>query len=363
MPKSRSNAWGWVVSDQLADRLAQASRHIDAGFDAQAVERGSAALEHRLARRRQLVLGTFAATALAAASVIVIAWRGHEPPPLTAAETLATKDGSIASVRGPHTELTVARDSEHEVALELASGRGHFEVTHNPRRRYRVQAGPVQVEVLGTAFDVERTGERVQVQVERGLVRVSWSAGSTTLSAGQSGTFPPPPAAEPEPTPEPEAPAALPPRAAAREQWRSLARAGKHQEAFGSLGKQPVEDLPGLLLAADAARLSGHPREAARHLEHLVQRYPKDASAPLAAFTLGRLNLYELAQPAAAARSFARAYALDPSGPMAEDALAREAEAYHQAADAQRSKKAAQRYLDRYPGGSRRAELEGYTRP
>jgi transmembrane sensor len=73
--------------------------------------------------------------------------------------------------------------------------------------------------------------------------------------------------------------------------------------------------------------------------------------------------LYELKQPALAARSFARAYTLDPNGPMAEDALAREAEAYHQAGDAQRSKRAAERYLERFPSGARHAELAGYAKP
>jgi transmembrane sensor len=197
-------------------------------------------------------------------------------------------------------------------------------------------------------------------------VRVAWQAGSSTLRAGESGTFPPLPAAdvrEPELTVEPS-PAASP-RVAQRDQWRSLARAGKHQEAFGSLGKQAqvIDDLPGLLLAADAARLSGHPGEAARYLEHLVQRYPQSPHAPLAAFTLGRLSLYELKQPALAARSFGRAYTLDPDGPMAEDALAREAEAYHQAGDAQRSKRAAERYLERFPNGERRSELARYAQP
>jgi hypothetical protein len=46
---------------------------------------------------------------------------------------------------------------------------------------------------------------------------------------------------------------------------------------------------------------------------------------------------------------------------MAEDALAREAEAYHQAGDAERSKSAAKRYLERFPNGARSKELSGYV--
>jgi transmembrane sensor len=325
--------------------LARAGQHIDAGFEQRNVERGLSALESRLTRRRRVVQGSFVTTTLLAACVLLIQWRAHENPPLTAAR-VNTRDGSVATLRGPQTLLTVTHDGADEVALELARGSAHFEVTPNPKRRYRVQAGPASVEVLGTAFDVTRTGEQARVVVDHGVVRVAWNGGAEILRAGESGTFPPPLAAA---VPVPS--------------WRSLAQAGKHEEAFGSLGKQTVEDLPGLLLAADAARLSGHPRDAARHLEHLVQHYPQSPHAPLAAFTLGRLSLYELKQTAAAARSFGRAYALDPKGPMAEDALAREAEAYHQAGDAQRSKRAAERYLERFPNGERRSELLGYTQP
>jgi transmembrane sensor len=352
--------------------LAQASRHIDAGFDDRDVDRGLASLEQRIESRRRVKNGAIALTAVTAVALLAIQWRAREhvqlaaAVPQRAAGTLTTQDGSVATPRDSATLLAVKRDAADEVALELARGQGHFEVTPNPKRRYRVHAGPVDVEVLGTAFDVEHRGATASVRVDHGVVRVVWGGGSTTLRTGESGIFPPPSG---DALPPADVAAAEPdaretgPAKSAREPWRALARAGKHKEAFGSLGKQPVEDLAGLLLAADAARLSGHPREAARYLEHLVQRYPESPSAPLAAFTLGRLALYELKQPKVAAGSFARAYTLDPKGPMAEDALAREAEAYHQAGDAQRSKSAAERYLERFPRGARRKELARYAEP
>jgi transmembrane sensor len=144
--------------------------------------------------------------------------------------------------------------------------------------------------------------------------------------------------------------------------WRELARAGKHHEAFDSLGAAEVEDLDGLLLAADAARLSGHTRAAVDHLTRLVERYPHDARAQLAAFTLGRLALYELSQPRLAARHFARAHALAPAGELAADALAREAEAHYRAGDRAEARSAAERYLARYPSGPRRKQLSSYLR-
>jgi transmembrane sensor len=369
------------VPDKLAERLAEASRHIDADFDADDVRHGLAGLTRRIAQRRRLKQGAAAALALGALAVGSISWlRMHEP---LAGASLKTHDGSVATKLDAETALVVERDLPHEVALELERGRGRFEVTPDRKRRYRVRAGQVEVEVLGTAFEVERLAASTRVRVEHGVVRVAWRGGTSTLRAGEQGLFPPRSQSDPQThaassaastaVPEALAPEANGPTpqlaldevreqpALARQRWRALARAGKHREAFGSLGRKPVEDLPGLLLAADAARLSGHPREAARYLERLVQRYPESAPARLAAFTLGRLALYELKQPSLAARSFARAYALDPSGPLAEDALAREAEAYHRAGDAERAQNAAQRYLQRFPNGARGSEMASHV--
>jgi transmembrane sensor len=363
------------MSEKLADRLAHASRHIDAGFDPNDVERGLASLEKRIVVRRRAKQGAIAAAAVTAAVLLSIQWRARETQPLAAApsnvrtpaasvqQPLTTRDGSVATPLDAQAHLQLLSDAPNDVSFELLSGQAHFEVTRNSKRRYRVAAGPVEVEVLGTAFEVERRPGSARVHVEHGVVRVRFGRDSATLRAGESGVFPPESASQATREVATAEPEAQPTKPLQREQWRALARAGKHKEAFGSLGKQPVEDLAGLLLAADAARLSGHPREAARYLEHLVQRYPESPSAPLAAFTLGRLSLYELKQPALAAGSFARAYTLDPKGPMAEDALAREAEAYHQAGDAERSKSAAERYLERFRHGARRKEMARYAAP
>ncbi|HEX5656256.1 MAG TPA: FecR domain-containing protein [Polyangiales bacterium] len=357
--------------------------HIDVSYDA---ERGYVGLQRRIKRRR-------VTRAVGVAAVLAL---GFVMWPRASVE-LRTDDGSVATRLSPETELAVASDRSDAVELELKRGRGHFEVTKNPQRRYRVRSGAVTVEVLGTAFDVTKLdGDASEVQVNHGLVRVRWPDGETLLHAGEHGVYPPklepkqpepvvaepvaaepePPAVEPtphpavEPTPDPAVDGhahrharkhrELAPR---DDGWRALARAGKHREAFGALAEQPVEDLEGLLLAADAARLSGHPREAAEHLDQLVRKYPDSAPARLAAFTLGRLQLNELADPQRAARSFARAYALDPKGPLAEDALAREAEAYRRAGDRARAAEVAARYLALFPHGSRRPEMSTFLAP
>ena len=395
---------------ELSRRVLHARQHVDVRLDEQTIAEGVARLERRiLVRRRRLR----AASALAvAAGALALAWFGWSRQ--TGGDVLATRDGSTALSLVAETALSLERESESEVVVALARGAGHFEVARNPARRYRVRAGRVLVQVLGTAFDVRRGEGRVFVRVQRGAVEVTWPEGKTILRAGAERWFSEevepsasgrtalePQALKIEQATEPvddmavDSPASsdadvaaraggvsasddtraaplakarpsrrarLAPRAPAVEhgRWRELARAGRHREAFQSLGALPIEDCDGLLLAADAARLSGHPREAALHLTSLIERYPNDVRARLAAFTLGRLALHELDQPLLAARSFARAYALDPDGELAADALAREAEAYHRAGDGEGARAAAKRYLSRYPDGARRKELSSY---
>ncbi len=368
------------MADERSRALSAAAEHIDPEFGAQRIEHGVTSLERRLERRRRVRRGLTATTA--SALLVLGTWLARDrlqdqrTRPLADMSRLETRDGSEARGIGADSALALERDAPEEVAVQLVRGKGHFEVKPNKQRRYRVRAGEIEVEVLGTAFLVERLAHaqkadaRARVTVEHGVVRVRWRTGSVTLRAGEQGVFPPLPAA----APSAPAPAVSEPEPGARasatdeapdpnergERWRSLARAGKHGEAFSSLGKRSVDDLSGLLLAADAARLSGHPREAVGHLERVIARYPRSASAHVSAFTLGRLALYDLREPKLAAQSFARAYELDRDGPLAEDALAREAEAYHRAGDEERAKRAAERYLARYPKGARRAELTRY---
>ncbi len=114
------------------------------------------------------------------------------------------------------------------------------------------------------------------------------------------------------------------------------------------------------MLAADVFRLSGHPADAVTPLQRVIDRHADDPRAPLAAFTLGRVLLDDLGRPAAAARAFARAGALDPDGALTEDALAREVEAWAKAGQAQRARTRAELYLERHPNGHRARAVRQY---
>jgi transmembrane sensor len=150
--------------------------------------------------------------------------------------------------------------------------------------------------------------------------------------------------------PVPARPPASPTAAQTREGWRELARDGEYDRAYAVIAA--VRDEPEeLLLAADVKRLSHHPAEAIEPLRAVVRDHASDPRAPLAAFTLGRVLLEELGRPAEAADAFADAVRLAPSGPMAEDALAREVEAQSRAGEPAAAKRLAQQYVAQFPTG------------
>jgi transmembrane sensor len=105
------------------------------------------------------------------------------------------------------------------------------------------------------------------------------------------------------------------------------------------------------------ARLSRHPSEATRYLSRVSDGFPRDQRAPAAAFTLGRVLLEDLGQPGRAADAFRRAQQLAPKGPLASDALAREADAAQRAGQAERAKQLAARYIELYPNGPQAQRL------
>jgi transmembrane sensor len=268
------------------------------------------------------------------------------------------RDGSRILIETPDTQITKQRESSTEVVFELRSGAAGFDIAHRPERRFRVQAGPVEVEVIGTRFRVERRGEHTLVAVERGRVRVSWPGESKELSAGEHGVYPPPEAVASATTP-PAASASgesAPSAAAASAAVEPVPTGAQQTGTARALAGEPPPRAPSaeeLFTTADRARAAGHPEEAVRALRELSQRFPHDGHAPLAAFTLGRVLLENLGQPADAARAFAKARALaGGSSALAEDALAREADAWRAAGRFTEAAERAKLYRTLYPQGT-----------
>lgn len=284
------------------------------------------------------------------------------------AETvLRFDDGSVVTPLSKDSRVERLASTDPRVGVRIKSGPVHFAVTPNPARIFYVDAGPVVIEVLGTAFTVSPVASGTRVLVEHGRVRVRWSTGNVILVNGESGTFPPPETlAEPSelvPTPVPivSAKVVRPRLAANRVAWKSLAQSGRYEEAFVELdrsvrhfgGASAIDGAEALLLAADTARLSGHPSQAVPHLRELVRRYPHDPRASLGAFTLGVVLLDELGRPRDAGPAFALCRKLAPRGDLVEDAWAREVESLFRSGDGGNARRMAEQYLKLYPSGRR----------
>jgi transmembrane sensor len=347
-----------------ADSASVAARHVAPVWGPERSELNLARVLVRRARRRALGrLGGGAILLLALASFVGFFLRKPAALPTAVAPLAALPvgkspkttfaDGSVARVSDDG-ELVVKVATALHIESVLASGAADFEVTKHPERDFVIVAGPVRVRVVGTRFRVERSGERTRVSVSEGKVEVQEGDARSYLEAGESRFFPSQPAPVKD---EPRAVGSI----GARARFLELARGGEFKAAYqimsqspAAVGSRPEE----LLLAADAARLSNHPEQALGYLRRVTSEHAGDSRAPLAAFTLGRVLLSQLSRPAEAAEAFALARRLRPSGSLAEDALAREAEARAAAGSAAQARALAQQYVARYPQGKHLSTLQ-----
>ena len=320
-----------------------------------------AAIARRATRRRAVVRTAVAVAStgmIAVGGVALVRWQSAVPAPAPSVPSASTVPNSPAA-GGADETVAVTRLSSDTVlaplpdrdgrAFALRAGGARFSVRHDPDRPFIVAAGDVTIEDLGTTFTVRYlTADRLKIAVEDGHVRVRARGTDTEVPAGASLEVPVSPAAE-DPRPEPR------PTTVAEASWRPLAERGQYEEARRALRKAGPsavrDDTADLLLAADAARLSGHPEEAVPYLERVLRGHARDPRAGLAAFTLGRVLLDELGRPREAVEAFARVRS--SGGPLAEDALAREVEALSRAGDVTRSREQALLYRRLYPNGRR----------
>jgi len=341
---------------------------------------------HARRGRRARVVRVAAVVSVAVVLGLVLGFFGHarlEPQSLATRDAHQVRfgDGSIVRLLDENSVLDVGAASPSAVDVSLRSGSAEFEITPNPKRQFIVHAGLAEISVLGTHFLVTREGSRVRVAVTRGRVAVKHADGARQLTAGESSWFPPAepltedvgiaPAAAASPSGAADAadaavsPAQPTPNASvdgvsSRRRFLDHARRAEYTEAYSVLERSPdvVGNAPeDLMLAADAARFSNHPAQATRFLERVTREHPQSSVAPLAAFTLGRIYLSQVGQPAKAADAFALSIKLAPSGSLAEAALAREVEAAKVAGQPARARGLAEQYQRRYPNGRRLASV------
>ncbi|MGH7436063.1 MAG: FecR domain-containing protein [Polyangiaceae bacterium] len=139
-------------------------------------------------RRAAMVVGL-----VAAAAAIGLVVRAVRPPADSHRARLETAEGSSqftvgesSLVVGPRSLVLVSGDDDHGVDVVL--DRGQVTCIVAPRRGrppFVVEAGDVQVRVVGTKFAVYREGSGASVDVEHGVVEVVARGAVATVSDGQ----------------------------------------------------------------------------------------------------------------------------------------------------------------------------------
>ena len=146
---------------------------------AEALDR-SAQVRARPSRRpvARILVGGLSLAACAVASVLL--WPELQlsmvrPAPF---ETAAGQHRTVALADGTQVTLNGASRVEvqlggHRRRVRLVRGEAFFDVAHDAARPFIVSAPEGSVRVLGTAFDLERGGDRLELSVHRGRVRLA----------------------------------------------------------------------------------------------------------------------------------------------------------------------------------------------
>lgn len=87
---------------------------------------------------------------------------------------LPLADGSVATINTASRIAVAMQSEQRHVALE--DGEAWFQVAHDARRPFVVDAGDVRVRAIGTAFSVRRHADGVDVLVTEGVVE-TWRVG------------------------------------------------------------------------------------------------------------------------------------------------------------------------------------------
>lgn len=177
----------WSKLQQLREFRPEAVRHPDRDL-----------LKRPPPPRRRVPFPSFAAAAMAAAlvglAVLSPAIResvGMRPTQrcLTHAngyERVTLEDGSMLELNA-HSDASI-RFTRSERRVELVQGEAHFTVAKDPARPFVVQAGAVSVTAVGTAFNVKRTAEKIEVLVTEGRVAVGPGPGGAPIAAASRPT-------------------------------------------------------------------------------------------------------------------------------------------------------------------------------
>jgi hypothetical protein len=206
MTKAREQLPVEPLSNQGWNRVEQ---RVFAELDASPAEREP---DSKPGSSRRTVWGrrlapVLAASLVAAVVALVVTKRSADPVTETAATSRIVTTGDVTRATIGDATIEVSAQTELQVVGTEAAGQTvvleRGEATFSlPKREgrppFRVQAGDVRVEVVGTRFIVVRDAERVSVRVTRGTVRVISRGEVSMLREGDHWNSVEPPSAQPQ---------------------------------------------------------------------------------------------------------------------------------------------------------------------
>lgn len=301
----------------------------------------------------------------------------------------------------PAGSIEVAENGGARLHLVLREGLSRFAVARGGGRAWSIDCGVALVEVTGTEFVLERSDRGLEIAVIEGTVRVSSDRLSPAVrylranerldvraqmdhAAGEDAKDAEVGSAGPVIADAPaERAAGAPPDLGAGAAFKPGAGSVREDPApalspAGRLGtndrsgpagpaaraEDTRDEIDTLLTEADRARREHTPAQAIAPLERVLAIAPRgDPRAPVAAFTLGRTLLEELADPDRAAGAFERSLELGLAGALEETAMVRAAESHARAGRPADARRWAERYLVRFPDGRSREAVRAWVTP
>ena len=380
-------------------KLAQRELHGDSALSDDA---GFARLQSRLARPRRfwttgwVAGGVTVASAAALAGVLLVHVRAPQLTFQVAGGALdgsghivgkgdtriRFSDGSEASLSSG-AEAQVENITEHGADVVLTRGSMHVHVAKKPQAAWKVAAGPYDVRVTGTAFDISWSSQAqaFDLRMETGAVIVTGplavagiplkagqhmfggvAEGRLTVEGGEvaaAARAAPTPAPEPSPEPESATPRGLTPSPVVHESseahaWTREVAQGHFNAVLEDADKRGMDrtlasgSLEELAALADAARYAGRSAVAKRVLLAERQRFASSAAAHDAAFFLGRIAEDS---GGGAIEWYERYVAESPRGAYASQAFGRKMMLLYKQHGRSAAIPVATEYLRRYPSG------------
>ena len=97
-------------------------------------------------------------------------------------------DGTLAIVSN-NTLLQYPGEFTGTTRSVTLKGEAWFNVTPNPAQPFIITAGPLQIKVIGTSFNVRTNSDIIEVAVKTGVVRMFNNIDSISVTAGQKGIY------------------------------------------------------------------------------------------------------------------------------------------------------------------------------